>query len=155
MAKRNDEIYIYFAETKWQERLISLKFRQESQTKRHAAYIRHEHAAWTFQVQTVCPFPSCMSMSMLQVHVHAASPCLCCMSKSMLHVCVQAVCPCPCCMFMSMLLVHVHAAFPCTCCLSMSSKFKSMQLLHVNAACSSPCYMSKYVLHGLEHAAFT
>jgi hypothetical protein len=66
-------------------------------------------AAWTVQ----CPCSMDMNMDKQQVpylfmqhdHVHAASPCLYCMSMSTLHVHVHAA-------------FHVYAACPCSCCMS-------------------------------------
>ncbi len=63
------------------------------------------------QIHAACPCPCCMSMSILHVHVHTACPCPYCM-------------PCPCCMFMSML--HFMSI------LHSMSVLHSMSMLHVH-----------------------
>ncbi len=81
-----------------------------------------------------CPCPS---------SCRAVCPCLCCISKSVLHGCmsmsmlhvpVNAVNPCSCRVSMSMQHVPVHAAQSWLCCLPMS-----MLHVHVHAACPWPC----------------
>jgi hypothetical protein len=95
----------------------------------HQETIKQRYNAQT-KVHAACPSPCpcCMSVSMLHVCVHAACPCPCYMSKSVLHVHVRAACSCPCCMSMSMLQVHVYAACPFPCCMF-------IPMLHVHAKC--------------------
>jgi hypothetical protein len=56
-------------------------------------FMQHGHG------HALCPNQCCKSRSKRRVHVHTASPCLCCMSISMLHV-VLAAWPCPWCISM-------------------------------------------------------
>jgi hypothetical protein len=57
------------------------------------------------------PSPYCASQ------VPTASPCLCCVSIPMLHVCIQAACSC--CMDMDMRHRHGHSAYTGTCSMDM------------------------------------
>jgi hypothetical protein len=99
-----------------------------------------------------------LSMFMLHVSVHvayhalAACPYPCCMSVSMLHVRDHAACPCPCCMSVSMLHVRVHAASPSTC--SPCCVSKPMVNVQAHGTCPSPCCMSKSMLHVQLHGAY-
>jgi hypothetical protein len=77
-------------------------------------------------------------MSMLH-NVHAAWPCPCCKSMSILHVRVRAACLWPCCM--SVFMLHVHSMLDVR-----------ISMLHVHAACPSCLPMLHSMLH--DHAAF-
>ncbi len=105
----------------------------------------HVHAA--FNVHAACPCPCCISLSMLHVTIHAAfqcpSPCL------ILHVLVHGACPCPCfcCMNLSMVHVHVYGAYPHPCYMSMS-----MGHIHLLATCPIPC---RIYVHGHGHPIFS
>jgi hypothetical protein len=95
-------------------------------------------------------FMSPYCMSMLFVYFYAMCPCCmsmspCCMSMSPCCMsCLHAACPCPCCKSISMLNAHVRAAVydqaacPCLCCMS-------VPILHVHVHSACLCYIS--ILH--------
>jgi hypothetical protein len=130
-------------------------------------YIKHGdgHAVWTW----TCSMDKYMLF--VPVHVHAACPCSCCTSMSMLDVHVHTACPSmccvpfPCCMSVSLLLVvsllhvHVYAAWIWTSSMdkdmqhghwqaagewtwSMDMGMHHGQVLHAACPCSCPCCMS-------------
>ncbi len=105
-----------------------------------------------------CPCPRC------SVHVQAACPFSCCMSKSipvhaqhghaanmdMQHGQGHSTCPCSCrcCKSMSTLHAYIYTVCLCPCCLSMS-----MLPVHVHVACPCPCCLSMSMLLVHVHAA--
>ncbi len=97
---------------------------------------QRSYPCWMSMSNAACPYSYCKSMSILQIHVHAACPIVhatvpvgaacshwCC--TFMLHFSVYVACPC------------LHAT--CPCCISM---------LHIRAA--RPCCI--FVLHVMLHA---
>jgi hypothetical protein len=88
------------------------------------------HAAWP--CPAACPWPSCMFISNLHIHVECSCPCS--IGMDLLHPCPYACSPCPLCMYMPMLYIHVHDACPCPCPWCM-------------AACSCPCCVFMPMLH--------
>jgi hypothetical protein len=115
----------------------------------------HVHAArpslYCFPVHAASPCPCCVSKSMLPVHVHTTCPWQWCIFKSMMQVNVYSACPCPHNVSMSMLqvqlsmsLLYVHV-YPPSCCKSMSMLHVQLSvfvlLVHVH------CWMSVSMLH--------
>ncbi len=103
-------------------------------------FILHDLSLLHVHVDAAYPFwcwmsrSSCMSMSILYAQCDVACPCPCCISMFMLHVQVHAACPYPC--FLSMFML----ACPCQCCMfrcpcCLSTLYIHLSLLHCCILC--------------------